>query len=282
MKMPKPSPEIAASRRKYGNQYAHLNGDGEYDVVPRREASAKTAQETHTSKQRSGNAKIEQKARELQREIWRRRYEFWPDGVPTDPVKLLDLAVAAECRGYRLHKPEHIGDFEDRAGGGAIAGLIDRDLHEISVANHLPFMTHRFTAAHELGHAVLHTGTGMHRDRAVDGSSIGRGHRDKQEAEADKFATYFLMPEKLVRERFKQIFGFDCAFMLTDDKAFSLDPADPEGLMRRCRTVRDLSRVLATAEQYNGRLVRSLADQFGVSPEAMAIRLEELGLVTPG
>jgi hypothetical protein len=36
---------------------------------------------------------------------------------------------------------------------------------------------------------------------------------------------------------------------------------------------------LATAERVNGRQVISMANQFGVSPTAMAIRLEELKLL---
>ena len=44
-------------------------------------------------------------------------------------------------------------------------------------------------------------------------------------------------------------------------------------------SLRDISRILAKTESFNGQYFRSLADQFYVSVEAMAIRLEELSLL---
>ncbi|MBD3879293.1 MAG: ImmA/IrrE family metallo-endopeptidase [Quinella sp. 1Q5] len=49
-----------------------------------------------------------------------------------------------------------------------------------------------FTIAHELGHWVLHK------------DLIGE-HTPQMEREADKFATYLLMPEKMIREEFAKI-----------------------------------------------------------------------------
>ena len=49
-----------------------------------------------------------------------------------------------------------------------------------------------FTIAHELGHWVLHRGL------------IGE-HTPQMECEADKFATYLLMPENFVREEFAKL-----------------------------------------------------------------------------
>jgi len=51
-------------------------------------------------------------------------------------------------------------------------------------------------------------------------------------------------------------------------------------LCKKSADMRQLSRMLASAEQFNGRHFVSLANQFKVSTGAMAIRLEELELVS--
>ena len=66
-----------------------------------------------------------------------------------------------------------------------------------------------FTVAHELGHWVLHRHLASERLIDVDGEvficrEVGKFGRDI-EREADKFATYLLMPEKFVRAEFAQI-----------------------------------------------------------------------------
>ena len=63
----------------------------------------------------------------------------------------------------------------------------------VAVSNKFSKEVQNFTAAHELGHAILHEQAILHRDIPVD--SIGkRVVRDRVEIEADTFATYFLMP----------------------------------------------------------------------------------------
>lgn len=59
---------------------------------------------------------------------------------------------------------------------------------------------------HMIGYALLHREARMHRDKAIDGSDQQAGPRDRIEYEADKFASVFLMPEKLLRTRFKHVF----------------------------------------------------------------------------
>ena len=85
------------------------------------------------------------------------------------------------------------------------------------------------------------------------------------------------MPEKQVRLAFRDMFLTDC-FELSEDTAFALNAGSLDSLRDRCRTLRDLSRILAGATQYNGVHFNPLARQFGISVEAMAIRLEELDL----
>jgi Zn-dependent peptidase ImmA (M78 family) len=113
----------------------------------------------------------------------------------------------------------------------------------------------------------------------LDGSS-GGAPRIPVEAEADLFASYFLLPEKPLRKAFEQKF-LTQRFVLDDDTAFALNSKSLNFVRSRCRTLRDLTRILADAEYYNGVRFDSLAKQFRVSIDAMAIRLEELGLVEP-
>lgn len=87
------------------------------------------------------------------------------------------------------------------------------------------------------------------------------------------------MPEKQVRARFRDQFGTEY-FALTDDTAFALSMGGLDSLGKKFRTLRDVSGFLASTEQYASQRFYSLASQFGVSVEAMAIRLEELELVT--
>jgi Zn-dependent peptidase ImmA (M78 family) len=98
------------------------------------------------------------------------------------------------------------------------------------------------------------------------------------EREADTFAALFLLPEKRVIAAFKSKF-LECPLHLNEQTAFALMSQDVESVRMKCRTLRDLTRVLSSAVYYNGLHFLSLADQFGVSIEAMAIRLEELKLV---
>lgn len=121
-----------------------------------------------------------------------------------------------------------------------------------------------------------HEVRGLHRDRALDGSKTTLTKRDNIEYQADKFAVYFLMPSKLLIKIFGEHFPTRC-FVLNEDTLFALGSINAEKI-ENCRSIRDLSRLLAKTEIYNGVNFNSLSRQFGVSVEAMAIRLEELEL----
>jgi hypothetical protein len=86
------------------------------------------------------------------------------------------------------------------------------------------------------------------------------------------------MPAKLVRAKFSQIFG-SAPFQLSEATAYALLSKDMHQARKKIKNPRDLSFELARAQRYNGKPVTSLAEQFRVSVMAMAIRLEELGLV---
>ena len=67
----------------------------------------------------------------------------------------------------------------------------------------------RFSAAHELGHYLLHSQSGMH----IDKKSFYRNSRSSEglyeiEVEANKFAAELLMPTKFLIEEFKEYEDF--------------------------------------------------------------------------
>ena len=97
----------------------------------------------------------------------------------------------------------------------------------------------RFTAAHELGHALLHTGTDIHHDNGFQvnlRSDLSSQGIDPEEIEANYFAACLLMPR---------------SFLEADPMAFYVDVED------------------ATS-------VAALARSYGVSAHAMGLRLARL------
>lgn len=219
---------------------------------------------------------IESSARSLQYELWNRRTELWGSSLPSDEVCLLEPGVGLELMGFKVESSDFLGELNHNGQRTEVAGFFDPSSKLVQVSRRFPQAVQLFTAAHELGHAVLHPQAhGLHRDRALSGSDQ---QRDWREREADWFATCFLMPAKLVRSRFVEAFGTD-RFELTDDTAFALCAASVEQMLRTYKSPRDLSRRLADAIDYGGRRIAPLTSMFGVSTTAMAIRLEELGLV---
>lgn len=173
---------------------------------------------------------------------------------------------------------ESLGQYSRGRELFEVAGTIDESKKHVVISRRFSPDIRNFTTAHELGHAVLHQETGLHRDRAQDGGAH-QSPRDETEAEADMFAAYFLMPEKLVTEAFKEMF-LTSRFVINELTAHSLGYGDVMALEKKCRALRDLTSLLASAQQYNGCFFDSLAKQFGVSAAAMAIRIEELNLAS--
>jgi len=274
--------QIAADRRRLENQYAHLDGQGRFSATtppqPPFTQGARTRRRHHGSSRTGQYWQIEQAAKKLQREIWDRRHEFWPEGVPTDPTELLDPAIGLRLRGFDCDLVDTLGQYSNDQGIFEVAGTLDRQSNRVRLSRRLPFNTRAFTAAHELGHVILHQDIRMHRDRPLDGSQLERSGRDPIEIEADKFASFFLMPEKLLRIRFRQLFLCE-KFTLNEATVFALDPSDRHQLLSGKKPRRELARILAGATSFNGQYFPSLAEQFKVSIEAMAIRIEELDLL---
>lgn len=278
--------KIAADRLRLQNQYAHVDGNGRFSavlanlpaallpVVGGKLAGQYAALRNKRRDRRHLHKDIEAKAVKLQRLIWQHRNEIWPEGAPENPVELLDPGVAFQLLGFHFDVADGLGHYFVGNRQVEVAGLIDDSTMKARTSRRFCFEIQNFTAAHELGHAVLHDARGLHRDRPLDGSLPAR---DPVETEANKFASYFLMPAKLVKQHFGRLFGTD-HFVLDEDARFALSRGGVD--LIQCTTPRNLARILAGATNYNGVRFQSLAAQFRVSVEAMAIRLEELEVVS--
>jgi Zn-dependent peptidase ImmA (M78 family) len=112
----------------------------------------------------------------------------------------------------------------------------------------------RFTLAHELGHLVLHSFDNLHYDRKGYGSGFGRVRmrdsasstgENRDEVEANFFAAELLMPEELLYQELRSRGMHD--FLESDFDA----------------------------------AVKLLAKQFKVSPQALTVRLVQIGILSP-
>jgi Zn-dependent peptidase ImmA (M78 family) len=218
---------------------------------------------------------IENIARRLQNTLWTEREDIWEE--PKSPVDILDPSVGLEAIGYVCEQVSSLGQFTVGDDQFEVAAVIDDTTQHVEVSGENRRDTLRFTTAHELGHALMHESDGLHRDRPL-GEVSSNPNRDRREWEADKFASYFLMPEKQVRPEFARRFDSDQLY-LDDNTAFGLRPGSERELSPQSTERRDFARVVAETQQFGGSHFHSLSERFGVSTEAMAIRLEELDLV---
>lgn len=288
-----PLESIKASKKLLQDPYAHHDGDGKLSALrndaphakPKRSPRPTNAGTSTTQRPRGqGTAnllreytdqEIEGRARELLIALWKNRQSLW-DGASASPISVIDPVVALRYLGYDCVLDDALGRYNNEGKTIEVAGLIDRAAKLVQISPQFPAHVRAFTAAHELGHALLHPDSGgVHRDRPIDGSSRSR---EQTELEADKFAACFLMPSRLVRELFAERFS-SAPFILTDQTAYNLLHEPVERARQALPIRRAVARRLASAESYGGRFFTSLAAQLNVSVEAMAIRLEELGLI---
>lgn len=226
----------------------------------------------------SKGAEVENCVRELQTLIWNNKYLLWKKNIPTNPLEILRPDyILKSALGYDFISSSTYGVLINEDKSIKVAGIIDQPNKIVAVSNGFPKEVQNFTAAHELGHAILHEQSILHRDIPVD-TSGKRNSRDRVEIQADAFATYFLMPTKLVKKEFEKRYSTK-AFKINEEIAFKFGGRSITDLKKECKNIRSLSRKLASTELYDSNNFISLAKQFNVSIEAMAIRLEELNLV---
>jgi len=219
---------------------------------------------------------IEEKARALQFEIWHQRAILFPWGEPS-LQKMFRPEVAARVLQLEIDYQADLGTVGIGKAAFTIAGILDRTRGVISISNRFNEQAMRFTGAHEVGHFMLHPGERLHRDRPLTLGDIGHG-RSPIEREADYFAACFLAPRKLNEQEFELRFG-NWPLHLNDTVAYYLMGEKVDELMGAPSGSLDFATAVSAARRFNGRRFASLADCFGISINAMAIRLQELGLV---
>ena len=266
--------DITKGRLLLQNPYAYLNESGGFSAQANDHNLWERDCDMPLKRDHYSDSEIERLARNLQVKMWQNRTRIWKNAAPTNPIKVLDPVIALKLIGYDCDIDETLGQFYSDGKPVEVAGTIDNQSKRVRISRQFSQTIRSFTAAHELGHALLHNTAKLHRDRPLDGSSISR---NSIEFQADKFATFFLMPQKLVRTIFERMFLTN-KFYLNETTSFALG-YDYLDLKNKHMSLRQLSRMLASTERYNGLQFNSLANQFQVSTEAMAIRLEELELL---
>lgn len=231
---------------------------------------------TKLTKPNLTNSGIEEIAVTIQNLLWKFRDIVLKKTQIRNPREVLKPKTALEkLLDYEVVYIDSFANYNLAGEVVEIAGIIDNTTKAVGISRNFPRHVQNFTLAHELGHALLHKQSVIHRDRPLDGTS--GGVREPIEQQADKFATYFLMPKKQVKTLFHELFSMD-KFTVNEDNIFALTGKDLKTFRSEHRTPRDLSRFVASVEYLNGTPFKSLADVFNVSVEAMAIRLEELGI----
>jgi len=82
--------------------------------------------------------------------------------------------------------------------GGLLGAYLEVQRPGILVTTERPLAIQRFTAAHELGHAVLRHKVGLDGDEMIRRSPFASQRYDHREVAADAFAAMFLMPDFLI------------------------------------------------------------------------------------
>ena len=272
--------EIHRDRLIHGNPYRHASEEGFRATKPT-SADIDVEINLNPSEIRGGNPigskfssdELETIARRFQINLYRSRDQIPEFGESDEPLDVLNPRVALQQIGYTCEEVSTLGRFEVGTDRFEIAAIIKDSERRVRISAGQPTEVKNFTAGHELAHALLHESEGRHRDRPLNSTSSVTD-RDQKEWEADKFSAYFLMPRKQVTSEFKSRFG--SAALLNEDFVFNLN-ADLDALEA---SLREFSRAVAEAGSFGDRHFMPLHAKFGVSVEAMAIRLEELDLVS--
>jgi len=221
---------------------------------------------------------IEKGITDFQNLVWKYKNTIWKD-PPKEAREILDpQLIFKDVLCYDYITREGFGVLDDEGNVVEIAGLINQANRLVVISNKFSEPTQRFTGAHELAHALFHDQQLQHRDLPLDNSGPYR-LRDFDEKVADKAATYFLMPKKDVINQFLLRFKSSCIF-INEETSFNLTRGNVSDLRRECKDLREFSRKLSSVQSYDGHRFESLAERFNVSVQAMAIRLEQLNLLS--
>jgi hypothetical protein len=164
-------------------------------------------------------------------------------------------------------------DMDERCQMPQVMGAIWMEEREVWIDQSLDPAEHprnegryRFTLAHEIGHWVLHRHqvaqarrVPLFTGRPAPTIICRTASRKKSiEIQADRFASYLLMPEELLRRQWQELTGSSGAYVAEDE--------------------------LAALGDHSGgtvKIAKWMATDFKVSGQAMQIRLTDLGLILP-
>ncbi len=132
--------------------------------------------------------------------------------------------------------------FEDMEDDHSGFLLVEKGKATVAINEDHHINRQRFTAAHELGHFVLHAKEEdeLFVDKTFQRGAVSSTGTDYREIEANRFAAEILMPEKVINEKIEEEIG--------DSGLTDLD-------------------------------IYQLAMEFQVSEQAMTLRLVNLGLI---
>ena len=273
---------IKKKRKKLKEEYRSLTTESfkrvdllEEEAERKNELNAEiiNLKKRHYGQTQITNRELEDLARDIQLTLWKYKDLIWSSKPPTNEIGLIKPKKIIKLLKYAYREVDTLGVTETNQ---EIGGIINNERDEILISKMYSQEVRTFTAAHEIGHALLHEGLELHRDKPISfqDQTVTRNYIEKQ---ADKFAAYLLMPEKQIRKIFYQLFQIK-QFRATEETVFALTGSSMSNFRKNIRNRRDLSRVIAKAEFFNFRPFVPLHKIFNVSIEAMAIRLEELSI----
>ena len=218
--------------------------------------------------------RIEAKARDVLLDVW--EYAGKPN---KGTFSSFSPSVVAAALGLKFQPVDDLGHDKDSLGKFRVAGVLLRDERKVLVVKGPSQAEIKFTAMHEIAHWILHPDAVMHRERPISDSQTV--DRDRQELEADYFASCLLMPEKMLKRELKARFG-RTPVMLDLEMRYSLglDALNPKHPSWAEGLVHELA--IAKCTMFRGNHFASLSEHFGASPKALALRLRDLDLVAAG
>ena len=159
-------------------------------------------------------------------------------------------------------------------------------IDEMLDPNDYPSMSgrYRFSVAHEIGHWCLHRGYVSKDPRQAalfdtpsEPTVVCRSGltRERIEWQADKYASCLLMPRQKVREMWQECFNRKRPLLLSELKPNVHVMMRAHNLM----CAQGKTEVSAVNDALFEEVSKPIARRFAVSPSAMRIRLEELGLL---
>ena len=200
-----------------------------------------------------------------------------PNMTIADRLKIISPKNLVHLTGFIYEEHENLGDSRFNKQKYECAGLINPQSNKIAIAWKYPEEDQKFTLAHEIGHAILHPGIPLHKDKPLN--NFKNEKVNIKEVEANYFASCLLMPELLFLHELKVRF-LTSKFRFHEHAVVSLgkDIGDFPSLdFPGANYSREI--VLASSTRYNNVPFESLVDLFGVSEMVVARRIRELNYI---